>query len=104
MRLACDTGGTFTDLLVEESDGTWLMTKASTVPHDPIQGVLAAVQKAADARGSPLGEFLGRAEFFIHGTTHALNAILTGNTAATARPVCFRSALPQALRAARVDV
>ena len=84
MRLACDTGGTFTDLLVEEADGTWLMAKASTVPQDPIQGVLAALQNAADARGCPLGEFLGRAEFFIHGTTHALNAILTGNTAATA--------------------
>ena len=84
MRLACDTGGTFTDLLVEEADGTWLMTKASTVPHDPILGVLAAVQKAADARACPLSEFLGRAELFIHGTTHALNAILTGNTASTA--------------------
>jgi N-methylhydantoinase A len=84
MRLSCDTGGTFTDLLVEEADGTWLMTKASTVPQDPIQGVLAAVEKAAQARGASLGEFLGRAEFFIHGTTHALNAILTGNTARTA--------------------
>lgn len=84
MRLSCDTGGTFTDLLVEEADGTWLMTKASTIPQDPIQGVLAAVEKAARARGSSLAEFLGRAEFFIHGTTHALNAILTGNTARTA--------------------
>ncbi len=45
MRLACDTGGTFTDLLVEEDDGAWLMTKASTVAHDPIQGVLAASRK-----------------------------------------------------------
>jgi N-methylhydantoinase A len=84
MRLACDTGGTFTDLLVEEADGTWLMTKASTVPHDPILGVLAAVRKAADIRGHSLAEFLGRTELFIHGTTHALNAILTGNTASTA--------------------
>ena len=84
MRLSCDTGGTFTDLLVEEADGTWLMTKASTVPHDPILGVLAAVQKAADTRGCSLAQFLGRAAFFIHGTTHALNAILTGNTARTA--------------------
>jgi N-methylhydantoinase A len=84
MRLACDTGGTFTDLLVEEADGTWLMTKASTVLHDPILGVLAALQKAADIQGRSLTEFLSRAELFIHGTTHALNAILTGNTASTA--------------------
>ena len=84
MRLACDTGGTFTDLLVEDADGVWQMTKALTVPHDPILGVLAALQKAADERHCSLSDFLGRAEFFIHGTTHALNAILTGNTAVTA--------------------
>ena len=84
MRLACDTGGTFTDLLVEESDGSWLMTKASTVPHDPIQGVLAAIEKAADIRATPLRDFLGRTELIIHGTTHALNAVLTGNAAKTA--------------------
>ena len=84
MRLSCDTGGTFTDLLVEEADGTWLMTKASTVAEDPIKGVLAAVAKAAQVRGCSVAEFLGRAEFLIHGTTHALNAILTGNTARTA--------------------
>jgi N-methylhydantoinase A len=84
VRLSCDTGGTFTDLLVEETDGSWLMTKASTVAEDPIQGVLAAVRKAADIRGCSLRELLGRSNFFIHGTTHALNAILTGNTARTA--------------------
>lgn len=84
MRLACDTGGTFTDLLVEENDGTWLMTKASTVAHDPIQGVLAATRKAAAMRDESLPSFLGRAEFLIHGTTHALNAVLTGNAAKTA--------------------
>jgi len=37
VRLSCDTGGTFTDLLVEETDGSWLMTKASTVAEDPIR-------------------------------------------------------------------
>jgi N-methylhydantoinase A len=84
MRLACDTGGTFTDLLVEDTDGAWQMTKALTVPHDPILGVLAALQKAADERHCSLSDFLGRAGFFIHGTTHALNAILTENTAVTA--------------------
>ena len=72
--MACDTGGTFTDLLVEETDGTWLMTKASTVASDPIHGVLAAVEKAAAMRGEKLEDFLRRADFLIHGTTHALNA------------------------------
>ena len=40
MRFACDTGGTFTDLIVEDSDGTLSMYKAPTTPEDPILGVL----------------------------------------------------------------
>ena len=84
MRLACDTGGTFTDLLVEEADGAWFMTKASTVAHDPGQGVIDAMRKAADFQGRPLANFLARAEILIHGTTHALNAVLTGGAAKTA--------------------
>lgn len=84
MRLACDTGGTFTDLLVEEADGAWFMTKATTVTDDPGQGVIDAMRKAADHKGLPLAEFLARAEILIHGTTHALNAVLTRRAAKTA--------------------
>ena len=84
MRLACDTGGTFTDLLVEDADGAWFMTKASTVASDPGQGVIDAMRKAADHKGLALRDFLGRAEILIHGTTHALNAVLTRRAAKTA--------------------
>lgn len=84
MRLACDTGGTFTDLLVESDDGSLSMFKAATTPSDPVQGVLDAVARAAEARSMEVSDFLGKAEMLIHGTTHAINAILTGNTARTA--------------------
>jgi N-methylhydantoinase A len=83
MRLATDTGGTFTDLVVE-NDGSIALFKASTVPSDPVKGVLDALALAADAHGESIAVFLGRAESFIHGTTHAINAIITGNTARTA--------------------
>ncbi len=83
MRLACDTGGTFTDLVVE-ADGELRMYKASTVPHNPAEGVLNALTLAAEDMGLPRGELLRRAETFIHGTTRAINAILTGSTARTA--------------------
>jgi len=39
MRFAIDTGGTFTDLLVEGDEGALRMFKASTTPSDPIKGV-----------------------------------------------------------------
>ncbi len=83
MRLACDTGGTFTDLVVEH-DGEIRQFKSSTVPVDPVQGVLDVLAIAADDYGLERSAFLGAATTFIHGTTRAINAILTGNTAKTA--------------------
>lgn len=84
MRFASDTGGTFTDLVVEDDDGRISMYKSPTVPSDPVQGVLGALELAASDRGMDLPQMLGKAEMFIHGTTHAINAIITGNVARTA--------------------
>jgi N-methylhydantoinase A len=84
MRFAVDTGGTFTDLVVEDDDGRLRMFKAQTTPHDPIIGVLDSLQVAADATGLARAELLGRGSMLIHGTTRAINAIVTGNTARTA--------------------
>ena len=84
MRFAVDTGGTFTDLIVETEDGGLHMFKAPTTPDDPVRGVLDSLSRAAEALRLPLPELLGRGTLFIHGTTHAINAIITGNTARTA--------------------
>ncbi len=84
VRFACDTGGTFTDLIVEGDDGELRMYKVATTPDDPIEGVLNALRLAADDRGESLAGLLGRGDMLIHGTTHAINAIITGNTAKTA--------------------
>jgi N-methylhydantoinase A len=84
MRFGVDTGGTFTDLIIEDDRGELHMFKASTTPHDPIKGVLDAVKVAAQAFGTTARELLGRCETFIYGTTHAINAIITGNVARTA--------------------
>jgi N-methylhydantoinase A len=84
MRFGVDTGGTFTDLVVEDDRGALHMFKAPTTPDDPIHGVLDALRVAAKALGMELSELLGRGETFIYGTTHAINAIITGNTARTA--------------------
>jgi N-methylhydantoinase A len=84
MRFAVDTGGTFTDLIVEDDDHALHMFKASTTPDDPIRGVIDSLQVAADDFDMSLDALLGKADLFIHGTTHAINAIVTGNTAKTA--------------------
>jgi N-methylhydantoinase A len=84
MRFACDTGGTFTDLMIEDETGALHMFKAPTTPANPILGVLDSVQAAADAFGMSRHDLLAKGQIFIHGTTRAINAIVTGTTARTA--------------------
>ncbi len=70
-RLGVDVGGTFTDLIFyDEASGETRVAKAPTTPASPEQGILHAV-----AAGVP-GERLQAAEFFLHGTTVGLNALL----------------------------
>jgi N-methylhydantoinase A len=84
LRFAVDTGGTFTDLIVGHAEGAIEMYKAPTTPSDPVVGVIDVMRLAAEASGSPLLDYLGRGEILVHGTTHAINAIVTGRTARTA--------------------
>ncbi len=84
LRFAIDTGGTFTDLMVSDEAGLLTMHKASTTPSDPIAGVIESLRMAATAAGQDLSDYLGRGRILVHGTTHAINAIVTGSTARTA--------------------
>jgi N-methylhydantoinase A len=84
MRFAVDTGGTFTDLLVEDDDGLLHVYKTPTTPKDPVAGVLAAFDLAAADHGIEARSLLACGDLLIHGTTIATNAVLTGRTAKTA--------------------
>ncbi|MGI9658842.1 MAG: hydantoinase/oxoprolinase family protein [Gaiellaceae bacterium] len=70
MRVSVDVGGTFTDVIVlDEESGDLRLEKVETVPADPASGVLGGFAKA-DAE-------LGAVDFFVHGTTLGINALLT---------------------------
>ncbi len=84
LRFAVDTGGTFTDLIAASPDGGIEMFKAATTPSDPVAGLLDVMRIAADASGASLADYLARGDILVHGTTHAINAIVTGRTARTA--------------------
>ncbi|MBK1867427.1 hydantoinase/oxoprolinase family protein [Aestuariivirga sp. YIM B02566] len=84
MQFAIDTGGTFTDLVVKDASGFCRMFKSSTTPADPISGVLNVLEVAAAEYGMTRAAFLSEGRLLVHGTTHALNAIVTGRTAKTA--------------------
>src|SRR5215468_3286853 len=84
MRLACDVGGTFTDLVLEDEAGRLRLYKSPTTPADPLVGLLAAIDLAAADLKRPRRKLLAGVATFVHGTTRAINAILTGATARTA--------------------
>jgi N-methylhydantoinase A/oxoprolinase/acetone carboxylase beta subunit len=84
MKPSADVGGTFTDLAIQDAEGRLSMYKTVTTFEDPVAGVLNVLQTAADERGSSRRELLSQCSIFIHATTRATNAILTGETARTA--------------------
>jgi N-methylhydantoinase A len=79
-RIAIDTGGTFTDLVL---DGTSLY-KSPTTPDDPVRGILAVLDVAAEDLGIGRRALLERTIQFVHGTTRATNAVINDQTARTA--------------------
>jgi len=84
MRIVVDTGGTFTDLVLEDAAGDLHLHKTPSCPDDPARAVLDAVTVAASARGMAPAELLSRVELFVYGTTIATNAVLEGTAARTA--------------------
>ena len=71
VRVACDVGGTFTDICVlDEATGRLHVAKVPSTA-DPIEGVLQGVAGA--------GVDLRDVALFAHGTTLATNALITRN-------------------------
>jgi N-methylhydantoinase A len=70
-RIGVDIGGTFTDLVYyDESSGAVVVTKVPTTPANPEIGCINAVETGVPA------EVLRSADYFLHGTTVGLNALL----------------------------
>jgi N-methylhydantoinase A len=84
LRLAIDTGGTFTDLVVEGDSAGLRFFKSPTTPAQPSRGVLGALEVAAEDLGVAVSDILARTDLFVLGTTRATNAIVTRRTARTA--------------------
>lgn len=72
-RLGIDTGGTFTDIaLLDERNGTFMVDKVPSTPHNPSEAVLKGMQRILKQRKIEEKEIT----YFIHGSTVATNALL----------------------------
>ena len=77
LRIGVDIGGTFTDATVLDTrDGSVRFGKALSTPDDLVAGIFNAIEVAGAAPSA--------AEFIVHGSTVAINAILERKGARTA--------------------
>ncbi|MCH7629684.1 MAG: hydantoinase/oxoprolinase family protein [Proteobacteria bacterium] len=77
-RLGVDVGGTFTDLLLFDTDtGAFWRHKTPSTPHDSSEGILNGVTAICAKAG--IGTVA--IDYFLHGTTVATNAVLEGKGA-----------------------
>ncbi len=80
-RIGVDVGGTFTDLVLADRSGATWVSKVPSVPQDPSQGVLHAIDRLAADLGTSTGDVLTRCSLFVHGSTVATNTLLEGKGA-----------------------
>jgi len=69
IRAGIDTGGTFTDFAVKESDGRWQRLKILSTPHDPSRAILEGLRKLSMLP-------VQKGTEIVHGTTVGTNAFL----------------------------
>lgn len=77
VTIALDIGGTFTDLVAfEDETGTIHQAKSSTTPQDLVIGIRETLRKS--------GLNLAEADYFVHGSTTAINTAIERTGAKTA--------------------
>lgn len=73
LRIAIDTGGTFTDVVaIDEGTGAITAVKTPSTPQDPSVGLLNGVQSVLEAVGAKDSDV----QMLLHGSTVATNAVL----------------------------
>ncbi|HEY3746739.1 MAG TPA: hydantoinase/oxoprolinase N-terminal domain-containing protein, partial [Gemmatimonadaceae bacterium] len=83
-RIAIDTGGTFTDVVVADPDHNLTVNKALTDHARVFNGIHEGLGVTARSFGVSVKDLLADTSIFIYATTRATNAIIEGKTARTA--------------------
>jgi N-methylhydantoinase A len=76
-----DIGGTCTDCVVVDAEGTVTLAKAFSTPPDFQNGIVDALTVAAGERGLTVAALLAATRLFLHSTTVAENAVVDGTLA-----------------------
>ena len=77
--MGIDIGGTFTDAFLADATGAVWSAKVPSTPPEFGKGFLDAVDALGTQRGLEFGSSLADVAYICHGTTSALNALVTGD-------------------------
>ena len=80
MRLGIDIGGTFTDLVLLDDDGSTYVGKTLTTPRDPSEGVIQGLRELLGSHGLAANAI----SHVVHATTLVSNALIQRRGARTA--------------------
>ena len=75
-RIGVDVGGTFTDVVAVDEGGRVTFAKAASTPSDQSAGVLAGLERLAEALGRSRRDLLDTTDTIVHGMTVATNALI----------------------------
>ena len=75
-RIGIDVGGTFTDVVLIDDKGAIASVKSPSRPHDPGEGVIAALELIAQSSGLATEDLLRGCALLVHGSTVATNTLL----------------------------
>ncbi|XDZ51950.1 hydantoinase/oxoprolinase family protein [Neisseriaceae bacterium CLB008] len=75
-RLGVDAGGTFTDFVLAQDDGTIHLFKSPSTPEDGTVAIADGLQQMATKLNRSIEDIIGNCDLCINGTTVALNALI----------------------------
>ena len=75
-KLCIDTGGTFTESVVLDTQGEFHEFKTPTTPWDFSEGVINTIKEGANYYQISVEDFLKQTEWIVHGTTVSTNALV----------------------------
>ncbi|MBP6563601.1 MAG: hydantoinase/oxoprolinase family protein, partial [Neisseriaceae bacterium] len=75
-RLGVDAGGTFTDFVLAQNDGTIHLFKSPSTPEDGTLAIANGLQQMATKLKRTVADIIGNCDLCINGTTVALNALI----------------------------
>lgn len=79
-QVCIDIGGTFTDCLVSDSDGSISIFKSPTTPGEFEKGFINVLHVAAEGYGKHPDHFLKEIDLIVHGSTVSTNALVERKT------------------------